>query len=196
MAALVAEPGSAQGAGVGAEFVFSPGDRLQITVWPDSSLGGIFPVEESGLVHLPLLGALRAAGKTVPQFREELREGYARDLQLPAVTLQALFRVSIIGAVRSPGVSWVDPSYGVFELLSEAGGLADNAKQDGIVVTRATGASYQIDAELLQVPGSAESALALRAGDRVIVPKRSGWNWGIFLQSLTLVVTIANIASR
>lgn len=178
------------------DFVLSAGDRVVVGVWPDSSLGGVFPIEESGLVHLPLLGARQASGKTVSVFREELREGYAQDLQLPAVSVQAQFRVGIIGAVRAPGVYWVDPSYGVFEVLSEAGGFLDNAAEDKIVVTRASGESYRIDAARLHEPGSAEALLALRSGDRVVVPEGGGWNWGIFLQSLTLVVTILSVATR
>ena len=187
IAQVTAQPGA---------FIFSPGDRLVITVWPDSSLGGVFPIEDTGLVHLPLLGPRQALGKTVESFRQELRAGYSEDLQLPAVSVQAQFRVGILGAVRSPGVYWVDPSYGVFELISTAGGFLEDAKEDEIVMTRATGESYQIMAARLQIPGSAEAALALRSGDRLVVPEGGGWNWGIFLQSLTLVATIVNIATR
>ena len=38
-----------------AEVTLKPGDVLQITVWPDASLGGSFVVEETGLVYLPFL---------------------------------------------------------------------------------------------------------------------------------------------
>jgi polysaccharide export outer membrane protein len=180
----------------GGDFVFSSGDRVRVSVWPDSSLGGVFPIEKSGVVHLPLLGARTAAGKSVSEFREELRLGYAEDLQLPVVSLEAHFRVSILGAVRASGVYWVDPSYGIFDLLSEAGGFTDRAEEDRMVITRRSGESYRIDAERLQVPGTGESLIALRSGDRLVVPERGRFNWGIFLQTLTLAVTLTSVITR
>lgn len=147
-------------------------------------------------MHLPLLGSRLAGGKTLSAFREELREGYAEDLQLPAVSVEAEFRVGVMGAVRAPGVYWVDPSFGLFELLSQAGGFLDDAAEDRIILTRSSGRSYTIDSSRLQDPATAEATLALRSGDRIVVPERSRWNWGIFLQSLTLVATIVNIATR
>lgn len=194
---LMCGSASAQGLAPRAgEFVFSPGDRLVVSVWPDSTLGGIFPIEDSGVAHLPLLGALQVAGKTVNALRQELRTAYAEDLRLPVVSLDAHFRVGIIGAVRAPGLYWVDPSYGVFELISEAGGFLEDAKEGEITMTRSGGQAYRIDAERLQVPGSAEAALALRSGDRLVVPEGGGWNWSLFLQSLTLVATVAGIVTR
>ncbi|MDT8341270.1 MAG: polysaccharide biosynthesis/export family protein [Longimicrobiales bacterium] len=187
--------GQAPGPGV-PDFVLSPGDRLRISVWPDSTLSGVFPVEESGMIHLPLLGAREAAGKTVAAFREELRAGYAEDLQLPVVSLEAEFRVSVLGAVRAPGVYWVNPTYGVFDLLSRAGGFQANAKEDQIVMTRAGGESYRIDAERLQDARSGESLLTLRSGDRLVVPEGGWWDWRVFLQSLTLAATVVGIAVR
>lgn len=177
-------------------FEFSPGDRVVLSVWPDSTLGGIFPIEPSGVVHLPLLGERTAAGKTVDLFREELRQACAMDLQLPVVSLEAQFRVSILGAVQAPGVFWVDPSYGVFELISAAGGMTDDAQPHNIVISRASGERHLIDADRLQFASSPEALLDLRAGDRLVVPRKRGLDWRIVLQSLTLVATIVNIAAR
>ena len=179
-----------------ADFVLSPGDRLRISVWPDSTLSGEFPIEESGFVHLPLLGAVEAARKTVDVLRQELREGYERELQLPVVSLTALFRVSILGGVRFSGVYWVEPSYGLFELISEAGGFTQDAQEDKMIIIRASGESYQIDAARLREAASAESLMRLNSGDRLVVPEDPGFNWSIFLQTLTLVGVIVSIAVR
>ena len=42
------------------EVIVQPGDVLRIHIWPDNALGGEFPVEETGLVHLPILGEVQA----------------------------------------------------------------------------------------------------------------------------------------
>ena len=179
-----------------ADFVLSPGDRLRISVWPDSTLSGEFPIEESGFVHLPLIGAVEAAGRTVDMLRQELRDGYQRELQLPVVSLTALFRVSILGGVRFSGVYWVEPSYGIFELISEAGGFTQDAQEDKIMIIRASGESYNIDAARLQEAGSAEALMRLDSGDRLVVPEDPGFNWTVFLQTLTLVGVITSIVVR
>jgi polysaccharide export outer membrane protein len=198
VSALVFPSGAAaQGQGsLNSDYTFSPGDHIRISVWPDSSLSGEFPIEESGVVHLPLLGPRQASGKTIEAFRAELRSAYAEDLQLPVVSVQALFRVSVLGAVRAPGVYWVDPSWGIFDLMSEASGFLEHAAEDRIVISRRNGESYRIDAALLQQPGSGEALIDLRAGDRLVVPENRGFNWGIFLQAATLVATIASLATR
>lgn len=178
------------------EFRFSPGDRVLLSVWPDSTLGGTYPVEENGQVHLPLLGELSAADRTVALLRDELRTRYAEDLRLPVVSVTAEFRVSVLGAVRSPGVYWVEPGFGVFELISVAGGLTEHAEEEEVTITRRSGEAYRIDAARLLVAGSPEASLMLRSGDRLVVPEGRRWNWGVVLQSLTLVATIVNIANR
>ena len=183
--------GSGSGAG---EFVLSAGDLVRVRVWPDSLLGGDFPIEDSGVVHLPLLGAVDAAGKTVQQLRKELRSGYGRDLQLPVVSLTPLFRVSVLGAVRSPGVYWIDPGYGLFELISEAGGATDRARHDGVQITR-RGRRSRIDATL-PGPGRTPSEVALRSGDRVLVSEARRISWFAALQGLTLVVSVATLVVR
>lgn len=179
----------------GTEFVFAPGDQVRIAVWPDSTLSGVFPIEESGLVHIPLLGPLVATGKTVSELRAEVRAGFEKDLQLPVVSLEARFRVSVLGAVRSPGVYWVDPTFAAFELVSLAGGFTDRAVEDGLTISRLGGQTVSLgslnDQESRQWIGS-----QLRSGDRLVVPERGRWNWGILLQSLTLVATIVSISVR
>ncbi len=53
-------------------YIVRAGDVLQIRVWPDSSLGGAYPVEETGVVYLPLVGAVSAGGRPIVDLREML----------------------------------------------------------------------------------------------------------------------------
>ncbi len=177
------------------DFVLEAGVVLRVRVWPDSALGGDFPIEDSGVVHLPILGGIEAAGRTVKALRTEIRAGYARDLQAPVVIVTPRFRVSVLGAVRSPGTLWIDPSYGLFELIGASGGFTDRANPDGVVVWR-HGESMAHGSGPVPVAGPA-AGFRLASGDRVTVPTAGrGMNWLATLQVLTLLVSVAGLALR
>lgn len=161
------------------EFILRPGVALEITIWPDDRLGGQFPIEDSGMVYLPLLGPVYANGLGLGEFRAILRDQYAVVMQSPVVTVTPFFEVGILGGVRQPGLYEVVPTQGVFSVISEAGGFTDNAKTDEVRVFGDSGIRY-LDAELMAVMSSTESiqgldpeltGLRLQANDRIIVPE-------------------------
>src|SRR5687767_6166426 len=151
------------------EFVFRPGDIVRITVWPDSSYNGEYPVEEDGIVYLPFVGTVRIAGQSLTKIRADLRTQFGREMQQPVVTVTPLFRVSILGEVNRPGLYIIDPTHSFFDVVALAGGFRDNAKTEDIRLVR-DGERIQINADP-ENGEQAEVALALRSGDRIIVSK-------------------------
>lgn len=185
-------PGSAAGADAGG-FIVRPGDVLQIRVWPDTALSGEFPVEESGLVYLPILGGLEAGGMPLGELRKVLRERYGEAMKAPVVTVTPLFRVSVLGAVQRPGLYQVDPSQTLFDVVSLAGGFREGAREDRIRVIRGDRV-LEINAKRALETGEALLGLNLQSGDRIVVPER-GWNIRpldvfYFFQSLAVIVTL------
>lgn len=172
-----------------------PGNLLRIKVWPDSSLGGEFPVEETGNVYLPLIGAVPVGGQPLPAIRADLRRLYDEAIRSAIVTVTPVYNVSVLGAVQRPGLYPVTPTTQLFDVISVAGGFAANAKQNGVRVLR-NGRVLEINAERAIETGEAELALALRPGDRVIVPVRSRFlNLGTALnlvQSALVIVALWN----
>lgn len=174
-----------------------PGDFLRIRVWPDSTLGGEFPVEETGLVHLPVLGGVRAAEIPLEQLRRELRTRYGEALKNPVITVTPLFRVSVLGAVQRPGLYRVDPTQSLFDVISLAGGLRENAKAQDLRVIR-DGSVLEINAKRALETGEAALGLSLRSGDRIVVPERgpsifTPQNIYFMLQSVVLLLTIREL---
>jgi polysaccharide export outer membrane protein len=88
-------------------------------------------IDPSGQVDLPLLGSIRAAGLTVEQFKSKVIEGVAHQVREPQVSVQIVEfgsqPVSVIGAVRQPGVHQLRGRKSLAEVVSLAGGLSPEA---------------------------------------------------------------------
>lgn len=173
------------------DVVVRPGDVLQIKIWPNVELGGEFPIEETGLVYLPVLGAVPAGGRSITQLRTELRARYGESMKSPVVTITPLVRVSVVGAVARPGVYLVPPTETLVDVILRAGGFHNEADQNKIRLTRA-GRTTEIHA--LESIAAGSDVLNLHSDDWISVPMRKrGVTFGGFqavLQLLTVGVVL------
>lgn len=121
-----------------ADYRVGPEDMLEITLFnvpPEEA--GVTPrvtekrVSQQGLITLALLGDIPAAGLTVSELERTLEQRYARYLRSPevgvAVKEYRSQRVSVIGAVRNPGVFPLTGPQTLIDLLATAGGVSDKA---------------------------------------------------------------------
>ena len=178
------------------QLVLRPGDMVRVRVWPDSILGGSFPVEESGSVYLPVVGRVRVTGRSLAAVRDDLRDRYAQAMKMPVVSVTPIFSVSVLGAVPRPGLFQVEPSARLMDVISLAGGFLPNAKPDQLRLVRGTDVRV-IDMRAALEQGAEVDTMQLRSGDRLIVPqKHGGIPFVVFLQTLTLGVTVWSLARR
>jgi polysaccharide export outer membrane protein len=96
-------------------------------------------IDPNGFVDLPLVGRLRAAGQSVEQLKAELARRLREYVQEPQVAVSVVeFRsqpVSVLGAVKNPGVHQLQGRKTLVEVLSLAGGLGPEAGHS-IKITR------------------------------------------------------------
>ncbi|MCC7496888.1 MAG: polysaccharide biosynthesis/export family protein [Bryobacterales bacterium] len=96
-------------------------------------------VDMSGHIRMPMVGRIKASGLTVEQLETEIAARLAEYLKEPEVAVSIVeFRsqpVSIIGAVKNPGVHQLQGRKTLVEILSMAGGLSDDAGHS-IKITR------------------------------------------------------------
>lgn len=178
-------------AGRTAPVVLAPGDVLRITVWPNSQLSGEFAVEETGVVHLPFLGGVQAAGVSVDNLRRDLRDGYGELMKEPVVTVTPLFRVSVMGAVARPGIYMVTPTHDLLDVIGMAGGFVREADAERIRILRGDRV-VALDAERALEGEAHLDELALRSGDRIVVPVQSG---GISMRGVLDVLRTVSIGA-
>ncbi len=167
-----------------------PGDILQISVWPDQTLGGQFPVEETGNVYLPFLGSVHVVGLTLDRLRSQLREGYGEVMKEPVVTITPLFRVGVMGAVRAPGNYTIDATQNLLDVINQAGGFSTQANQTKVRIVR-TGEVLQFNVQQALEHGADLDALTLRSGDNIVVPNKSTISVQAVIGFLTLGLTTA-----
>lgn len=153
-------------------------DVLTINVWHEPDLSRNLTVRPDGKISLPLVGDVRAAGRTPPQLEAELRTALAQYIKDPELTVIVAEirsrRVNIIGQVMHPGTFVLSQQMGVLDIIAEAGGLREFAKKKKIYVLRETSAGvrerlkYDYNA-VLAAKHNAQDIL-LQANDTVVVP--------------------------
>jgi polysaccharide export outer membrane protein len=126
---MAAEPISL---GVRGEYRCGPGDRLAVTVFEVEELSGAVSIDADGLIRLPLVGGIAVGGLTTGQIEARLVELYGADLlQDPqiAVAVEEFGSqpVSVLGAVKEPGVLQLQGARRLLDVIAMAGGLSEQA---------------------------------------------------------------------
>src|SRR4029077_4376167 len=109
-----------------------PDDLLNISVFEAPEMNCAVRVSARGLISLPLLGAVHADGLT-PRELESVLEALLRRTYMKAPHVGVFVQesqshsVSVVGAVKMPGVFQIRGTKSVIEVLSMAEGLADDA---------------------------------------------------------------------
>ena len=64
------------------EYRMGSGDKIRVITFGEEALTGEFSIGGSGMVSLPLIGEVKAAGLSVPEFQSQvetmLKEGYLK----------------------------------------------------------------------------------------------------------------------
>jgi polysaccharide export outer membrane protein len=127
--------------GLGAqEYHIGPDDLLSINVFEAQELNRDVRVSAGGEISLPLLGAVRAAGLTPRELemvlQELLHRTYMKDPHVSVFVREVQSHpVSVMGAVKRPGVFQIRGNKSLLEVLSLAEGLADDAG-DTVIILR------------------------------------------------------------
>ena len=75
-------------AGVDSTYLIGPGDVLSISVWKDDALTKDVVVLPDGIISFPLIGLLKAGGKTVPQLKAEIEEKISQYVTEPVLNVE------------------------------------------------------------------------------------------------------------
>jgi polysaccharide export outer membrane protein len=135
------------------------GDRLRIFVYGQPNLSRLYVVDQAGKIAVPLIGNVRARGKTTNQLQAE----YVKD---PQVTVDIVQNrpFFILGEVKAGGQFPYVSGMTVETAVAIAGGYTERASEKTFRITRrANGFVEQI---------MAPSDLALMPGDTVYVFER------------------------
>jgi polysaccharide export outer membrane protein len=175
-AAAPAAPAPARFVESAEAFRIGPEDVLDVQVWKNEELSRVVPVRPDGMISLPLVNDIRAAGLTAVELRQAITERLSEYVPSPEVSVMVRevhsVKVAVLGAVRMPGHYEVKSAATVLELIARAQGLTEFADRGRIVVMRQTGSettripfNYRKVAE-----GSEQDNFYVRPGDIIVVP--------------------------
>jgi polysaccharide export outer membrane protein len=147
-------------------------DVLQVAVWKNEAMSRTVPVRPDGMISLPLINEVKAAGLTPTELREVLLGKLAEYMPTPEVAVIVTevrsYKVSVMGEVRKPAQYELKSWTTVLDALAMAGGFTDGAARNRIVILRRGG--QRIPFNYNKIVSGDEQSVYLHPGDVVLVP--------------------------
>lgn len=149
-----------------------PGDSLNVALQgvPDASTNSV-QIDEQGLISLPFIGPVPAAGLSTAELSQRIRETYIakRIYTTVDVSVSVTERYIYVGGeVQRPGrIIWT-PDLTVAKAIQSAGGFTLYAKETAVSLVRENNA-YPIDVKLAQRNPGQDPRLV--PGDSLQVPR-------------------------
>lgn len=159
-----------------AAFRIGPEDVLDVQIWKNPELSRVVPVRPDGMISLPLVNDIRAAGLTPIELRQQITQKLSEFVPSPEVSVIVRevhsVKVAVVGAVRMPGHYEVNSAATVLELIARAQGLTEFADRGRIVILRQNGtATQRIPFNYRNVAeGSEQDNFYVHPGDIIVVP--------------------------
>lgn len=172
---------------------FAVGDRFVLSVQNQPTLSDTFTVRDGQVVHLPGLEDVDMHGVLRSELQGHMYAAVSKFIRDPVVRTDALIRLSLLGAVRSPGFYNVPADLTLSDAVTRAGGLQQNSDLDQAQLRR--GSTLVLTGKQLRTAlrkGETLDQLSLRNGDAIDVPERSGSN---VLKALGIIAVVVGIAA-
>jgi polysaccharide biosynthesis/export protein len=155
------------------------GDAIRIAFEGDTNLNAVAKIQLDGSVMLPLIGAVKAAGKTLEELQADLRSRYQPLLRVNEINLTmagTAASVYVSGCVLRPGRIAMDRPLTALEAVMEAGGFDfARARPNAVTVLRLEDGRqkhYRIDLKAA-LQGDDPSPFQLKPFDIVHVPEKT-----------------------
>jgi polysaccharide biosynthesis/export protein len=174
-------------------YQIQPGDTLQFEVLEDATLNRPLLVLPDGNVSVPLVGSVKAAGRSIDDLRGSLVTSLAPNFATPPTVYLSVgqlaerrqgtgtasgrtIAVFALGEFGKPGKVEVEPGTTLLQFLAESGGLTNFAATKRIQLRRTDRASgedklYLYNYNAVSAGGTAPS-IRLQDGDVIVVPQR------------------------
>lgn len=152
-------------------------DVLNVSVWKEPDFSSTVPVRPDGMISLPLLGDVPAAGRTPTVLAQDLTIRLKKYIDDPRVTVVVTAinskRIYILGEVNHPGAMNMSPNMTVLQAISAAGGPTAYANTKKISILRTEQGKQEKFAfnykEVIRGNDTGQN-IVLKAGDTIVVP--------------------------
>ena len=170
-------------------------DLLNISVFGVEELNKDVRVNSNGQISLPLVGAVMAGGRTIPELEAELARKYSSGLlQNPQVSVFVKEftsqRVTLEGAIAKPGIYPITGRTSLLQAVALAGGVNDQlADLSGIVLMRTVEGKRMASVYDLREVRKGKVEDPQIYGDDIIVVEQSGSKTALrrFIESMPVL---------
>lgn len=176
----------------GKAYIIGPRDVLSLTIYAggEEQQAVDLTVSAKGTINAPFVGAIKAAGLTIPQLEDRITRPLAKDYFVaPEVNIRVAeyhsLQYFISGAVKEPGLYEMTSRTTLMELIARAGGVVPERGNIAYILRGSTGEvvdgktiddllsrkePIKVDLESLLDRGDMSANLSLNPGDVVYLP--------------------------
>jgi polysaccharide biosynthesis/export protein len=166
--------------GTAADYRLAPMDVVDVAVFEAPNLSRTAQVSSAGYISLPLVKEVKASGKTTDQLQRDIATRLQKDfMQSPQVFVSVKEynsqRVTVDGAVKSPGVVPLKGETTLVQVIASAGGLSEMGTPSGVYILRKVDGKKMVARfDLDEIRKGQKEDPVLRAGDIVMVDESTG----------------------
>ena len=155
------------------------GDKINIQVYNEKELSGIYQVSPEGYITFPFIGEIKVDGLNIftlaTKISSKLKEGYLKEPNVTVLVEEFVSkRIFVLGQVKKAGSFPIRRRMSVIEAISLAGGFTNLADLSNVVVTRkgGDGREKRFIVDIKSIVNGAKENFYLDAGDIVFVGER------------------------
>lgn len=154
-----------------------PGDVVEVRVYEEDGLTGLYRLGTDGTFSFPLVGAVQAGGLSPTALGDaltaRLKDGYLRDPQVSVFVKESNSKkFFVLGEVARPGTFTYDEQMTIVQAVTLAGGLKTLAAANRLRLTRTVGgAEQQYEVPFEDISSGRAPNVPLQPCDIVFVPE-------------------------
>ncbi|MFP5373549.1 MAG: polysaccharide biosynthesis/export family protein [Gammaproteobacteria bacterium] len=178
----------------GTDYRIGASDLIEISVFGVDDLRHTARVNSNGQISMPLIGAVMAGGRTIPELEAEiaakLRDGYLQNPHVSVFVKEFTSqRVTMEGAVKKPGIYPLTGKTTLLQAIAMAEGVDPLADLSGVVLFRQVDGRRAAAVYDLRKVRSGELEDPQIYGDDVIVVEQSGSKtaWRRLIESIPVL---------
>jgi len=167
------------------EYIIGEGDLLKITVYDNADLATEARVSGDGKITFPLIGEVAVSDMTAAEVEKKiaklLSQGYLKKPEVSVFISEYKSRkVTILGEIARPGRVVLRGAYSLMEVISDAGGITQNAGETLYIQRKSLkpgdkkeseDVTLNIDLKKLFEAGDESANVPVLDGDSIYVPK-------------------------
>ncbi len=164
------------------DYIIGPEDVLEVMVWRNQDLSKLVAVRPDGRISLPLIGDIKAVGKTPIELTEEIVARLKDFKENPTVAIEVRevnsYAIFVLGEVGRPGKYPLKSKTTLLQGLTIAGGFTPIAARNKVVVFR-FGTNGDGDTKIrasyddIVLRDAIDQNIQLKPGDTIVVPSET-----------------------